>query len=143
MGYLWQTRYFPLIIALYKNGDTIIWIDGAHNVHMDGKGHAGMVTSQGRGAMISVSKKLGIKTLSSTETEIVATGERLPKCTWFRYFRLAQDADDKPDTLMQDNQSAITLQNKYPYSTRKGSKHIHVKYFYMVDKLENNEMRIQ
>lgn len=67
---------------------------------------------------MSVSKKLGAVTTSSTETEIVSsTGERLPKCTWFHYFRLAQGKDEEEDVLMQDNKNAIILQKNYPYST--------------------------
>ena len=92
---------------------------------------------------INVSKKLGVLTTSSTETEIVSTGERLPKCTWFRYFRMAQGEEGREDVLMQDNKSAIVLQKNYPYSTRKGSKHIHVRYFFAVDKLHNKEIRIE
>ena len=93
--------------------------------------------------MINVSKKVGVATTSSTETEIVSTGERLPKCTWFRYFRIAQGEEEKEDVLMQDNKSAIVLQSRYPYSTRKGSKHIHVRYFFAVDKLQRKEIRIE
>ena len=40
--------------------------------------------------MINVSKQLGLVTNSSMEIEIVDTDERLPKCTWFRYFRIEQ-----------------------------------------------------
>ena len=43
---------------------------------------------------------------------------------------------------MQDNKSAIVLQKNYPYSTRKGSKHIHVRYFFAVDKLKSKELKI-
>ena len=53
---------------------TIIYIDCAHTVHSNCKGHSGLFVTQGKGAMISVSKKLGLVTNSSTETEIVATG---------------------------------------------------------------------
>ncbi len=93
--------------------------------------------------MINVSKKLRVATVSSTETEIVSTGERLPKCTWFRYFRIAQGEEEKEDILMQDNKSAIIQQSRYPYSTRKGSKHIHVRYFFTVDKLDKREIRVE
>jgi hypothetical protein len=140
-GYIRKTRYMPLIIAMTDEG-TIIYIDGAHAIHTDARGHSGLFVTQGKGAMISVSKKLGVVTTSSTETEIVSTGERLPKCTWFRYFRLAQGESDKEDILMQDNKSAIILQKNYPYSTRKGSKHIHVRYFFAVDKVKNKEIKI-
>ena len=132
-----------ILLVISMNGDgAVIYIDGAHAIHLDARGHSGLVLTQGKGAMISVSKKLGVVTTSSTEMEIVSTGERLPKCTWFRYFRLAQGESKAEDVLMQDNKSAIILQKNYPYSTRKGSKHIHIQYFFVVDKLDKKELRI-
>ena len=96
----------------------------------------------GIGATINVSKKLGVNTVSSTETEIVSTGEKFPKCTWFRYFREAQGSLMKEDILMQDNQNCVLLQKNYPYSNRKVSKHIHIRYFFEVDKIKNEEVKI-
>lgn len=74
MQYLWKTRFIPLIIEITEKG-AIIYIDGAHAVHYDAKGHSGLFLTQGKGAMINISKKLGIVTTSSTETEVVSTGE--------------------------------------------------------------------
>ena len=76
-------------------------------VHMDTRGHSGLFATMGKGAMLNVAKKLGMVTISSTETEVVSTGERLPKCTWFRYMRLAQGEEMSEDVLMQDNKSTI------------------------------------
>lgn len=71
MQYLRKSRFIPLIIM-------------SDAVHADCcKGHAGLFLTMGKGAMLNVSKKLGLVTNSSTETEIVSTGERMPKCTWF------------------------------------------------------------
>ena len=139
--YIWLTRFLPTVIEITEDG-AIIYIDGSHAVHADAKGHSGMFTTMGRGAIMNVARKLGLNTVSSTETEVVSSGERMPKCTWFRYFRLAQG--DKPieDVLMQDNKSAILLQKNWPFSTGKGSKHIHVRYFFVVDKIKNKEVRI-
>lgn len=141
LGYINRTRFIPLIISVIADGATI-YIDGAHAIHPDTRGHSGLYVTQGKGAMMNVSKKLGVITTSSTETEIVSVGERLPKCTWFRYFRMAQGEEEKEDVLMQDNKSSIILQKNYPYSTRKGSKHIHVRYFFVVDKIRNKEVSI-
>lgn len=141
MRYLWTTRYLPLII-INDGKDTIIYIDGAHAVHNDCKGHSGLFVTQGKGAMINVSKKLGLVTNSSTETEIVSTGERLPKCTWFRYFRIAQGEPIKEDMLMQDNMSTMLLQKNGHFSVGKGSKHIHIRYFFATDKIEKKEIRL-
>ena len=79
--------------------------------------------------MINLSKKLGLNTNSSTETEIVLTGDRMPKCTWYQYFCVVQGGKAVEDILMQDNKSAILLQKNWPYSAEKGSKHINVRYF--------------
>jgi hypothetical protein len=79
----------------------------------------------GKGGMLNISKKLGLVTNSSTETEIVLMGERMHKCTWFRYFRIEQGEPIK-DLLMQDNKSMILLQKNGIFSVGKGSKHIHI-----------------
>ena len=53
-----------------------------------------------KGAMINKSKKLGVAKISLNETELVLCVKRFPKCTWFRYFRLDQGAEDKKDILL-------------------------------------------
>ena len=72
-------------------------------------------------------KSWGVVTTSSTETEVVADGERFPKCTWFRYFRMAQGDVVKEDMLMQDNHSCVLLNKNHPFSVGKGSKHINIR----------------
>ena len=101
-----------------------------------------MHVSMGRGAMLNTSKKLGLAATSSTETEIVANGERFPKCTWFRHFRLAQEDDAKEDTLMQDDESCMLLHENHPVLVCKGSKHINVRCFFVVDKISKHEVKI-
>ena len=50
-------------------------------MHSDSRGHSGMYVTIGTRAIMNVSKKLGLVTNSSAETEAVAIGERFPKCT--------------------------------------------------------------
>ena len=103
-GHLWLTRHAPLTVSIDDNGEECICIDGAHAAHIHGKGCSKMCLKMGRGAMIIVPNKLGLVTTSSTKTEVVADGECFPKCSWFRYFRLAQGDEAKGDMLMQDNE---------------------------------------
>ena len=91
---------------------------------------------------MSVSSKLGLVATSYTETEIVADGERFPKCSWFRHFRLAQDNEVKDDVLMQDNECCALLNMHHPFYVRKGSKYINVWCFFVVDKIEKKEVKI-
>ena len=68
MQYIWKTRHIPLIIAISGDESMTIYIDGAHAIHSDARGHSGLFATQGKGAIISVLKKLGVNTVSSTET---------------------------------------------------------------------------
>ena len=142
VGYICKTRFLLLIISIGKKGDISIYIDGEYAVHVDGKGHYGLYLTMGRGAMMNMSKKLGVVTNSSTEIEIVSTRERFPKCTWFRYFRIAQGDEAKEDLLMQDNESTILMHKNYLFSNKKGSKHINFRYFFVVDKINQKEVKI-
>jgi hypothetical protein len=142
MKYLQRTAYLPLILRCDGNG-TVIYIDGAHSVHADMKGHAGVYATEGKGAMYSSSTKLKLNTVSSTETELVSVGEKLPKSLWYRLFRIAQGGNDNEDILMQDNQSAMLLENNGRYSAGKGSKHVSIRYFFITDRIEKKHIKVK
>ena len=77
------------MIEIDEEGNVCIHIDGSCAMHDDAREHSGLYVIMGRGSIINQSKKLGVATISSTETEVVSTGERFPKCAWFRCFRIA------------------------------------------------------
>ena len=81
----------PLIIEKDEECNVCKCIEGTHTVHADGKRNSELNLTMGKGSMMIVSKKLGLVTASSTETEVVSAGEHFPKCTWFRCFRMAQE----------------------------------------------------
>ena len=83
MEYFWKTRFLPLMVSIDEEGNAYVYIDGSYAIHADAKSHSGLFLMMGRGAMINASKKLDLVTTSLTEIEIVACGERFPKCTWF------------------------------------------------------------
>ena len=141
MMYLQATAWMPLILSTDKNGSTI-YFDGAHAVHPDMKGHGGLFVTEGLGAMYSQSTKLKLNTISSTETELVTVGEKLPKCIWFRLYRIAQGGYANEDILMQDNQSTILLENNGRFSVGKGSRHINIRYFFITDRIKNNDFKV-
>jgi len=53
LGYIWKTIFLPLIIGMDDSGNVVIYVDGAHAVHSDGKGHSGLFVTMGTGAMIN------------------------------------------------------------------------------------------
>ena len=142
MMYMQHTKHLPLILK--TNGEsTSIYLDGAYAVHADMKGHSGEFATEGKGAVFSSSTKQKLNTLSSTECEIVTVGEKLPKAIWYRYFRIEQGGSSKEDILLQDNQSSILIKNNGRMSCGKGSKHIHIRYFFIWDRVQNKEVQIR
>ena len=85
MKYLQATAYLPLVLDVSGNG-TVIFMDGAHAAHVDMKGRGGVYATKGRVVIYSSSTKLKLNAVSSTETEVVTVGEKLPKAIWYRLF---------------------------------------------------------
>ena len=48
----------------------------------------------------------------------------------------------REDILLQDNKSCIVLHKNHSYSVEKGSKHINIKYFFVIDKIVKKEVKI-
>ena len=140
--YVQNTRHLPLILRLTGN-EISLYIDGAHAVHEDMRGHAGVMATGGQGAIYASSTKMKLNTLSSTESEIVSVGEKFPKNIWFRYFRRAQGDDSTDDVLYKDNEASILMETNGRLSCERGSKHINVRYFFVTDKVKQKEIRIQ
>ena len=55
---------------------------------------------------------------------------------------MAQGEEAKEDILYQDDKSCIILHKNYLFSTSKGSKYINIYYFFAVDRIEKEKMRI-
>ena len=103
------------------------------------KGHAGAHHNGNRSYVSTESK---IHAVSSTETDIISVGEKLPTHLWLRNFVIEQSGDpSQVRVLYQDNKSAILLQNKGRLSYCKGSKHIHIRYFFITDRIKQKEIR--
>ena len=141
-GTLVETRYLPLIIGVDDKGDVRACADGAHGAHADGEEPSRMLDTVGRRVITNVSKKLGFATTRSVETEVVSSGERFLKRTWFRHFRLAQGDNSKEDVLFQDNKSCMHLHKNCPFSIGNGSKHANVRCFFVVDNMEKKDAKM-
>ena len=72
------------------NGVSEWWIDASFAIHDDMNSRTGAMFSLGRGAVYSASTKQKIMTPSSTEAEVVAVADMMPKILWCRYFMESQ-----------------------------------------------------
>jgi hypothetical protein len=106
------------------------------------RSHTGGTMSMGTGATYSTSKKQKLNTKSSTEAELVGVNDVLPQALWTKYFLEAQGYGTTA-LLHQDNQSTIKLSENGKASSRKGTRHIHIRYFFITDRIARKEVAIQ
>ena len=118
------------------------YIDGAHGVHEDYRGHNGGCVTLGRGCVMSKSQKQKMNTKSSTETEIVAYSDLLPEPIWGNKFMGAQGYELKLKTY-QDNMSAMKMEKNGKRSCSKRTKHIDIRFFFCKDYIERGEVILE
>jgi hypothetical protein len=107
------------------------------------KSHTGGALSLGKGVVYGTSTRQRINTKSSTEAELVGVNDVLPQVLWTRYFLEAQGYKVEDSVVFQDNQSAILLEKNGRASSSKRTRHINIRYFFITDRVQNKELRIE
>ena len=136
-----------LDLALILGADSLnnanaSWVDASYAVHDNMKSHTGGAFSLGQGALMCKSTKQKLNTKSSTEAEVVGLSDYLPNVIWARMF-LAEQGYELPDNVLyQDNQSAIRLEKNSRASCGQKSRHIDIRYFYMKDRFESENISV-
>jgi hypothetical protein len=118
------------------------WIDASFAVHPDMRSHTGNTMSLGKGSVYSTSKKQRINTKSSTEAELVGVDDSMPLVIWTRNFLMAQGFEIHDNVVFQDNQSAMLLEKNGRASSGRRTRHINIRYFFVTDRVQNGEVRI-
>jgi len=141
--YLEKTKDLFLSLEAKDLRQLQCYVDSAHMLHHDLKGHTGGFTSFGSGAFSPKSKKQRLNSCSSCETELIGASECLKHITWARNFMLAQGYKMKATILYQDNESVIELINNGRRSSSSKTKHIDNRYFYIHDKFKQGEILVK
>ena len=173
LGYIKETLFLPLVLGWDKTGNAYWYVDASFAVHQNMRSHTGGVLTFGHGAVISISTKQKINTKSSTEAELVGVDDILPFNIWCHYFlqwqglhsqghdneaiRKLTQYDVKPNddgtfhttyighnnVLYQDNTSSIKLENNGKMSSTKRTRHIHIRYFTITDKIKRGDVMVE
>jgi KUP system potassium uptake protein len=140
--YLRSTLHMPLVLE--ADGTHVIkwWADASFAVYPDMKSHTGGLGSLGKGAVMSVSSKQKLNSTSSTEGELISASDLMPKVIWTRYFLDAQGYSVEDNILNQDNMSSIKLEQNGQASSGKRTRHIHIRYFFVKDRIDGKELRV-
>jgi len=142
LRYLNATKEFGMVLESDKDVHLLVYVDASYGVHADGKSHTGMTISLGRGAVHVRSSKQKIVTKSSTEAELVGLTDSLGQSIWTRDFLGGQGYTMGPADVFQDNLSTMALAAK-GRSTSDRTRHIHVRYFFVKDRVDSGEVCIK
>jgi hypothetical protein len=135
LQYLNGMKYLKLTISVGNLGILKWYMDGSHSVHWDCKGHAGVMFILGEGAVTSYSRKLKSNTWSFTDTELLGAAMYMPEMLRSLYSIQSQGYNVQTIQLYQDNKNMELLMNNGWFSSRKRTKHIKAKFFFIKDKM--------
>ncbi len=89
------------------------------------------------------STKQKLNTKSSTEAELVGASDYLPSTIWAKNFLSAQGYELDENLFQQDNMSAIRLEKNGRASAGQKSRHINIRYFWIMDRLESEGITVE
>ena len=119
------------------------WVDASHAIYDDMKGQTGGCMSYGLGIIHGRSSKQKLNTKSTTESEVVGVSEYLPYNIWTINFMKAQGYDIQDNVMYQDNQSAMKMEINGRNSCTGNSRHIDIKFFFVKDRVDKKEIKIE
>ena len=99
--------------------------------------------SLGLGILHRKSSKQKLNVKSSTESELVGVSDYLPYNIWLLMFFYEQGYIITNNTLYQDNQSTILMLKNGRNSCTGNSRHIHIRYFFVKDRVDKGEVKVE
>ena len=106
------------------------------------KGHTGATLSLRKGAIYSGSWKQKMVAWSSTKSELIGMYDVLPQVLWTKQFLEEQGCLDTTTVVYQDNTSSILLERNGRSSSTKRTKHMHTRYFYVTEQVQNRNIHV-
>ena len=97
----------------------------------------------GAGAIYATSTRQKLNTRSLTESKLVGIHDVMPQILWIRYFLEAQGIHIHDNVIFQDNESAILLRENGRASSSKRTRHMHIRYFFLKDRIVCNEVQLR
>ena len=141
--FLKQTKDDKRIIGCDDIQSLYTWIDAAYAVHPNMRSQTGGTMSMGWGTLHNKSSKQKLNTKSSTESELVGLSKYLPYNLWWVNFLSEQGYSIVNNVIYQDNESTIRMARNGRNSCTGNSRHINIRYFFVKDRVDKKEIRIE
>jgi hypothetical protein len=142
LKYLNSTRTLGLILRPKSDLTIHAYVDASYAVHNDMKSQTGMAISLGDGVSLSKSTTQQLNSKSSTEAELIALSDSSGHIIWVRDYLIGQGYKIGPAVVFQDNMSTMALAKK-GYSTSDKTRHINIRYFFIKDRVDAEELEIR
>lgn len=139
--YLKGTIDYALTYARGESNQAIGYSDASYAMNEDRKSTSGYVFLMNGTAITWRSKKQPIVTTSSMEAEFIALASATKEALWIRKLENELlNETNVPTVIMEDNQACIRFSRDYVHSDR--SKHIDVRYYFIRERIERNEVKM-
>jgi hypothetical protein len=130
------------------NSNSIKWYVNASfassfAVHKDMRSHTGATMTLGSGVICSISTKQKINTRTSTEAKLVGVDDVISKVLLTKLFIEAQNIKVNTNVFYQDNTRSMKLEENGKASSGKCTRHFNIKYFYITDLIQCNDIQIE
>ena len=99
--------------------------------------------SMGLGVLHARSSMQKLNVKSSTEAELVGLAEYLPYNLWLLMFLREQGYEISNNIIYQDNKSVILIESNGRNSCTGNSRHIDVRYFFVKDRIDKGEVKVE
>jgi hypothetical protein len=142
LKYLRSTADLGLTLEANDIISVLGYVDASYGVHIDGKSHTGTAITLGKGAVYAKSGKQKVVSKSSTEAELIGLSDSASQIIWTRDFLIGQGYKVDAATIFQDNLSTMALV-KNGQSNSERSRHINIRYFFVKDRVDQGEVRIE
>ena len=107
------------------------------------KSHTGINLTMGKGTIYGGSLKHKLNSKSSTKAKLISVSDEINQVLWTKYFLECRGYVVNSSTIYQDNEASILLERNSTRSSKKGTQHMHIHYFFITDKVQNKEIDIE
>jgi hypothetical protein len=118
-------------------------LDAAYGGHNDYKSHTGAVMTLGKGCIHTISTKQKVNARSSTEAELISMDDILSKVICTKLFMKEQGCKTVENTFYRDNTRAMKMEINGKTSSGTRTRHLEIKYFYVIDLIERKEIEVK
>ena len=104
------------------------------------KSYTGINLTMGKGTIYGGSLKHKFISKSSTEAELINVSDGINQSLWTKFFFECKGYVVNSSTIYQDNKASILVEWNGKRSSKKGTRFIHIRYFFITDKVQNGEV---